>query len=129
VAQSILESVKNALNVPSDYDVFDEQIIMHINSVFSTLRQLGAGPDVGFDITDETATWDTFLGTDKELNAVKTYVCLRVRLLFDPPMMGYLVEALQKQIQELEWRLNVTVDTTPLPVEEPTSVSYDPWAD
>lgn len=104
---SILNSVKKTLGLEEDYEVFDTDIILHINSVFSTLNQLGLGPANGFMIEDDTATWDQFLGGDLRLNAAKTYIYLRVRLLFDPPQTGYLVEALQKQILEHEWRLNV----------------------
>lgn len=107
MSDSILNSTKKNLGIPEDYDVFDETIILHINSVFSTLNQLGVGPDEGFSIEDDSATWITFLEGDSRLNNVKTYVYLRVRMLFDPPNTGYLVEAMQKQITELEWRLNV----------------------
>jgi hypothetical protein len=104
---SILDSVKKNLGLADDYDVFDPDIILFINSVFSTLNQLGLGPANGFMIEDDTATWDQFLGGDVRFNDVKTYIYLRVRLLFDPPQTGYLVEALDKQIKELEWRMNV----------------------
>ncbi len=107
MTDSILESTKKILGVPADYDVFDPDITLHINSVFSTLNQLGIGPADGFMIEDADATWDTFLGGDKRLNAVKTYVYLRVRMLFDPPNTAYLVTAMEDQIRELEWRLNV----------------------
>jgi len=104
---SILDSVKKNLGLGSSYDVFDADIILFTNSVFSTLNQLGLGPANGFMIEDDTATWDSFLGGDLRFNDVKTYVYLRVRLLFDPPQTGYLVDALDKQIKELEWRMNV----------------------
>src|SRR5690348_398765 len=80
---------------------------MHINTAFSMLNQLGVGPEAGFAIEDAVPTWDTFLGDDLRLNAVKTYVYLRVRLLFDPPSTSFVIEAINKQITELEWRLNV----------------------
>ena len=107
MSESILDSTKKTLGVPADYDVFDPDIILHINGVFSVLNQLGIGPDEGFSITDNSATWDTFLGTDPRLNNVKTYMYLKVRLLFDPPGTSYLIESLNKQAKELEWRLNV----------------------
>lgn len=107
---SILTSTKKILNVPADYTVFDQDIIVHINSAFSTLNQLGLGPDDGFMIDDETATWDTFIGVDNRLNAVRTYVFLRVKLLFDPPVVSVVLQALQEQIKELEWRLMVVRD-------------------
>lgn len=104
---SILNSVKKTLGIADDYTIFDDDILMHINSVFSTLEQLGIGPDGGFSIEDSTATWDDLIGDDKRMNAVKTYTYLRVKLLFDPPGTSYLIESLNQQRQELEWRLNV----------------------
>lgn len=104
---SILTSTKKILGIDADYTAFDVDIIMHINTVFSVLNQLGIGPENGFVIEDATATWDTFLGADPLLNSVKTYVYLRVRLLFDPPTTSFLLAAMKEQYQELEWRLNV----------------------
>lgn len=104
---SILDSTKKALGLAGDYDVFDPEIIMHINSVFSILQQLGIGPNEGFMIEGAEATWDTFLRGDKRLNSVKTYVFLKVRLLFDPPATSFLIAAYEKQITELEVRLNL----------------------
>lgn len=104
---SILDSVKKSLNLADDYTPFDEEIIMHINSVFSTLNELGLGPDEGFMIEDKEPTWDAFLGSDPRLNSVKTYVYLRVKLLFDPPNTGFTTAAIERQIEQLEWRLNV----------------------
>lgn len=112
MAESILTSVKKILGLDENYTVFDPDILMHVNSVFSTLNQLGIGPTSGFSIEDKTTTWDAFLGSDKNLNSVKTYMCLRVRLLFDPPGTSYLIEAMQKQIQELEVRLNILREGT-----------------
>jgi hypothetical protein len=107
VSASILNSVKKNLGLAPGYTAFDADVIMYINSVFSTLNQLGIGPDDGYMIEDDTAEWDTFLGNDPKLNNVKVYVYLCVRLLFDPPTMSYLVTALEKQKEELEWRINV----------------------
>lgn len=106
ITDSILDSVKKVLGLSPDYDVFDVDIIMHINSVFSTLHDLGIGPDDGFEIEDDVAGWSSFLGDDKVLNRVKTYVTLKVRMLFDPPSTAHLTAAYEKQIAELEWRLN-----------------------
>jgi hypothetical protein len=106
VTDSILDGTKKALNLAPDYTPFDQDIIMHINSVFSTLNQLGVGPELGFMIEDNEALWSDFLGGDLRLNNVKTYVYLRVRMLFDPPTIGYLVEAMKEQAKELEWRIN-----------------------
>lgn len=120
MTESILTSTKKVLGIGEDYTAFDVDILMHINSVFSTINQLGIGPAEGFLVSDATATWADFLGTDLRLNSVKTYVYLRVRLLFDPPTTSYLIAALKEQFQELEWRLNVVRegDSWILPVSQ-----------
>lgn len=105
--ESILNSVKKVLGIDPDYDAFDTDVIIHINSVFSILNQLGLGPQEGFMIEDDSATWGDFLLDDMRLNSVKTYVYLKVRIIFDPPTLGYVLTALQEQTKELEWRLNV----------------------
>lgn len=115
---SILKSIKKALGIADEYTAFDMDIIMHINSVFSTLHQLGVGPREGFFIEDSQAKWSQFLGTNLNINSVKSYVYLRVRLLFDPPNTSFAVESFKKQAQELEWRLNVEADTTYLPTDK-----------
>lgn len=126
---SILTSVKKNLGLDASYTAFDPDIVMYINSTFSTLTQLGVGPSFGFQIEDATTTWDAFIGEDPRFNSVKTYVTLCVRLLFDPPQTGYLVDALQKQKQELEWRLNVQRESTqwedPFPVDIPADLVLD----
>lgn len=104
---SILNSVKKVLGIAEDYTAFDVDIIMHINSVFATLQQLGIGPETGFEIEDKTTDWVEYLGEDINLNQVKTYVYLRVRLLFDPPDSSYARQAMADQVREIEWRLNV----------------------
>lgn len=106
MSDSILDSTKKVLNVAETDTSFDVDIILHINSVFATLHELGIGPDAGFQIEDADAHWADFLLNDPRLNSIKTYMCLRVRLLFDPPMTGYHISALQEQIKELEWRIN-----------------------
>jgi hypothetical protein len=103
---SILTSVKKILGIAEPYLAFDPDIIIHINSVFSTLQQLGIGPTEGFAIEDSEATWDEFLGTDLRLNNVKSYMYMRVRMMFDPPTTSYLIDAMKEQIRELEWRIN-----------------------
>ena len=104
---SILDSTKKILGIDSSYSAFDLDIITHINSVFTTLNQLGVGPVEGFRIEDNSSKWEDFIGTDLNLNSVKTYVYLRVRLLFDPPTNSFLVKSLDEQIREMEWRINV----------------------
>ena len=105
--ESILISIKKLLGLSEDYTNFDTDIIMHINTVFTTLNQLGVGPEEGFMIEDDTAEWNDFINDNKKLNAVQTYMYLKVKLLFDPPLNSAILEANKQTINELEWRLNV----------------------
>ena len=107
---SILTSIKKMLGVAEDYTEFDEDIITHINSVFLNLTQLGVGPEEGFMIEDSTAVWEDFIVDSIRLQAVKTYMYLKVKLLFDPPLSSSVTESFTRMIAELEWRLNVAVD-------------------
>ena len=107
---SILTSIKKLLGIEEEYTQFDSDIIMHINTVFLNLTQLGVGPAEGFLIEDDSATWDDFIGDSNQLQAVKTYVYLKVKLLFDPPLSSSVTESVNRIISELEWRLNVAVD-------------------
>lgn len=110
---SILNSTKKTLGIADDYTAFDLDIITHINTALSTLTQLGVGPVGGFMIEDDGAVWEDFLGeSDFQLNSVKSYVFLRVRQLFDPPTTSYLIESFDRQIREIEWRLNVHREET-----------------
>ena len=105
---SILKSVKKNLGIDPDYTPFDEMILTHINTAFSTLYQLGVGPANGFFVEDDTPTWDDFItGDDIIVNACKTYVYLRVRILFDPPTTSFVLTSMKEQLQEYEWRINV----------------------
>ena len=107
---SILTSVKKMLGIPEDYDQFDMDIIMHINSVLMILTQLGVGPEEGYAISDKSDEWNEFIGEGKLLELVKSYVYLKVRLIFDPPQSSSIIEAMNRQISEFEWRINVAVD-------------------
>ena len=109
---SILTSTKKILGIAEDYTVFDEDIITHINTAFSTLTQLGVGPAAGFMIEDAVAEWDDFIVDDFQYNSVRSYVFLKVKQLFDPPTTSYLIASTEKQIEELEWRLNVHREET-----------------
>lgn len=112
---SILTSVKKLLGIPEEYGHFDADIAMHINSVFMVLAQLGVGPSEGFSIEDETAEWSDFIGeNDKNFQAVKTYVYMKVKLVFDPPLSSAVLDSMNRTISELEWRLNVAADTVNL---------------
>lgn len=116
---SILTSTKKVLGIAESYTVFDLDIITHINAVFSILNQLGIGPEEGFMIEDDGTEWEEFDVPTRQLNLVKTYVFLKVRLIFDPPTTSFLIEATNKQIEEYEWRLNVSRENDiPLPLLE-----------
>lgn len=127
---SILTSTKKILGVSEDYTAFDLDIVTHINSAFSTLTQLGVGPAEGFMIEDEIAVWTDFIADDLQYNSVKTYVYLRTRQLFDPPVTSYLIAAFNEQIKELEWRLNTHREETGWvdPDPSPPLVHDWPWA-
>lgn len=108
--ESILVSIKKLLGIDSEYTHFDTDIIMHINSVFSVLTQLGVGPSEGFVIEDSNALWTDFLSSARDIEMVKSYIYLKVRLLFDPPASSSAMESMKQLISELEWRINVAVD-------------------
>ena len=110
---SILNSIKKMLGPGETYNHFDPEIIMHINSALFVLKQLGVGPSKGFRISDPSATWEDFLGESEELEAVKTYVYMKVRLVFDPPQNSAHINALKEGISEFEARLNYEVDPKP----------------
>lgn len=112
---SILTSIKKLLGITEEYENFDQDIIIHINSAFMILNQLGVGPKSGFSISDKSSTWNEFIPESSNLEAVKTYVHLKVKLMFDPPLSSTVIEAIKSQINELEWRLNVSVDP---PIDE-----------
>lgn len=112
---SILTSIKKLLGITEEYEHFDPDIIMHINSAFSVLTQLGVGPKQGFRIEDESTEWSEFLNDNLRLEFVKTYVHLKVKLVFDPPLSSAVLESINRQISELEWRINISVD----PSDEP----------
>ena len=102
---SILNSVKKYLGMTEDYTHFDLDLIIHINSVFMILNQLGIGPVNGFEIENELATWDEFVNNNEYIDDIKNYVCLRVRLLFDPPSGFTVMESINRTINRLEWNL------------------------
>lgn len=107
---SILTSIKKLLGIAEEYEHFDLDIIMYINSAFSTLAQLGVGSENCFHIEDASAIWFDFLHDDSRLELIKIYVYLKVKIMFDPPSSSAVIEAINRQISELEWRINVTVD-------------------
>ncbi len=105
--ESILTSTKKLLGITEEYEHFDKDIIMHINTVFLTLNQIGVGPEEGFLIEDKTAEWSDFIEDATQLQAVKSYMYLRVKLLFDPPLSSAVIESTNRMIAELEWRLRL----------------------
>lgn len=108
---SILDTVKKMLGIPQDYTQFDTDVVIHINSVLSILTQLGIGPNEGYSIKDNTSLWSDYIPDGKALSDIKTYVYLKVRLIFDPPSASSAVEAMNKLVSELEWRINVAADS------------------
>lgn len=111
MTDSILNTTKKLLGIAEENTEFDLDIILHINSVFTILTQLGVGPSKGFFITDSSATWSDFIPEGEMMEAVKSYMACKVRMLFDPPTSSATMQALQNMCNELEWRLNVLCDT------------------
>ena len=109
--ESILTSIKKLLGITEEYEHFDADIVMHINSALMALTQLGVGPSEGFFIQDKTSTWADFIADPTKFEAVKTYVYLTVRLVFDPPTNSTVIAAYEKQRSEWEWRLNVAAES------------------
>lgn len=115
---SILKSTKKILGLAPDYTPFDLDVITHINASFSILNQLGVGPEEGFLIEDESEEWDDFEVPENQRQLVKTYVFLKVKILFDPPGTSFLLKSSEDQIKEYEWRLNTFREVELLPEEE-----------
>ena len=115
---SILMTIRKLVCGNPYADHFDTDLLVHINACFSILNQLGVGPENGFVVTDETQSWSSYIADNYILNMVKTYVMLKVKKIFDPPLTSSVLEAMDKEISQLEWRLNVAVD----PIK-PTSTS------
>lgn len=108
---SILTSIKKMLGIIEEYEYFDSDLIMHINSVFAILTQLGVGPPAGFTIADKTAVWSDFISEENSpFELVKSYMYEKVKLLFDPPLSSVVTSVMEKQIAEFEWRLTVAAD-------------------
>ena len=108
---NILSSIKKLLGIPTEETAFDSDIIMHINSVFMILNQLGIGPSDGFTISDDYALWSDFIPDGQNLELVRSYMYMKVRLMFDPPSSSAVLSAMEKSISEFEWRLNVQAET------------------
>lgn len=110
--ESIFESIKSLLGPDASYDVFDQDILIHINTAIAVLTQLGVGPSTGFIVTGPDETWSDFIGDLKTLQMVKSYIYMKVKMAFDPPANSSVLNAYQEACKEYEWRLNVEVDPT-----------------
>lgn len=125
---SILTSTKKVLGIDAAYTAFDLDIITHINAVFSTLHQMGLGPELGFEIEDATPVWTDFEADPVLVGHIRTYVYLKVRLIFDPPSTSFVLAAMEKQAGELEFRLSLAreevewIDPDPAPVVPPSII-------
>lgn len=104
--ESILDSIKKLLNVDVSDTAFDIDIKMHINTTLSILTHLGVGPDIGFSIQDNKATWKDFIPQTINLEMIKTFVYLKVKLVFDPPLNSAVIAIMKENAKELEWRIN-----------------------
>lgn len=126
--ESILTSTKKILGLDPSYTAFDQDILTHINATFSILDQLGVGPEGGFSIADATDLWEEYVVPTNQLHLIKTYLYLKVRMLFDPPGTSFLKEAAENQLREYEWRLNVfrevLIPNEP-PLEIPEEAQHD----
>lgn len=116
--ESILTSIKKMLGITEDYTHFDDDLIMHINTALAILTQMGVGPAEGFSIEDDTAYWEDFISNKLYYEPVKTYVYLKVKLIFDPDRSSAVMESMNRMISELEWRLYAASETTSLQGEE-----------
>lgn len=110
MSDSILDTIKQLLGIEAEDTAFDTDVIVHINSALMTLNQLGVGPSAAFSIQDKDDIWEDFLEKSTDLEAVKTYIYLKVRTVFDPPSSSAVLEAMNRSISELEWRLNVQAE-------------------
>lgn len=124
--QSILDSIKKLLGIDPDYEAFDIDIIIHINSTFATLAQIGVGPNEGFEIADKTAVWSDFIAADKRLNSVRSYVYLKVRQYFDPPATSFALTSIENMLKEQEFRLQTAAESDALAIKYPPAPIVEP---
>lgn len=116
--ESILNTIKQLLGIPIEDTAFDTDIIVGINSALMALNQLGVGPDTVYNIQNNEQLWSSFLTDEAMYAAAKQYIYLKVKMVFDPPATSFVLEAMSRQIQELEWRLSVQV---PIPPDPPVT--------
>ena len=110
MTDSIFSSVKKVVGLLGDDGSFDEDILLHINSVVSTLRQLGLSIPADFYVRDDVQTWQDLLGEFRDLDLVKSYMTMKVRLMFDPPSSSFGLKSMEEMAKEYEWRINVLTD-------------------
>lgn len=122
---SILGEIKEQLGLGAEAVGFNPELVLHINAVLSDMNQLGLGPDDGFEITGPDEEWEDFLGNDPRYNNAKTLMFLRIKMLFDPPQVGYLLTAYEKMIDKAEWRLNIQREEIVHPYVPPVVVITD----
>lgn len=104
--ENILNSIKKLLGIPEDYTAFDKDIMTHINSVFMILSELGVGPSNGYSLKDGNEKWGDFISDDENLEGIKTYVYMKVKMIFDPPLNSAVLASMKELISEFEWRIN-----------------------
>ena len=104
--ENIRNSIKKLLGIPEDYTAFDQDIMIHINSVFMILSELGVGPSNGYSLKDGTEKWGDFISDDENLEGIKTYVYMKVKTIFDPPLNSAVLASMKELISEFEWRIN-----------------------
>lgn len=104
--ENILNSIKKLLGIPEDYTAFDQDIMIHINSIFMILSELGVGPSNGYSLKDGTEKWGDFISDDENLEGIKTYVYMKVKTIFDPPLNSAVLASMKELISEFEWRIN-----------------------
>ena len=109
MSTSILDDVKHTLGLLPEDTAHDSDVIMHINTAFSELTQIGAGPVAGYMITGKEDRWDAFF-TDARLNSIKSYIFLKVKLIMDPPGTSFGIQAMERQLTEMQFRINVVAD-------------------
>jgi hypothetical protein len=123
MATSILNAAKETLGIAEEDPAFDIELTIHINSVLADLNDFGVGPVAGHEITGPEDTWEDFLGSEKKLNTAKSYMYLRLRLIFDPPATGPATESFNKQAEQMAWRLQTRQEVAIL--EDPLNVTDD----
>lgn len=104
--ENVLNSIKKLLGIPEDYTTFDQDIMIHINSVFMILSEMGVGPSNGYSLKDGTEKWGDFISDDKNLEGIKTYIYMKVKTIFDPPLNSAVLASMKELISEFEWRIN-----------------------